>query len=147
MGDALIWACMMRKRQTWPQCSPGQASTLCSGEGDKATSPEGLLSVSVECSRRRSAKLYMSTLCSRATTILSRRSLTARTCACVHGAYALLDDTHAMIAGAYSQAHVVKIPTVLLASHLAPEAELAYAPALVIVPYHHLHRAHPSLFV
>jgi hypothetical protein len=64
---------------TCPVCRPGQARTLWSGQGDNATRPCGLLSVSVECSRRRSAKLYTRTLCSRATTILSLLSLTART--------------------------------------------------------------------
>ena len=53
---------------------------MCSGAGDSAARPCGLASVSVLCSRRRSAKLYISTLCSSATTILSRRSRTARTC-------------------------------------------------------------------
>ena len=77
---AALVASMVSRMLTWPQCKPGQATTLCSGAADSATRPLGLLAVSVECSRRRSAKLYISTLCSSATTILSRRSLTALTC-------------------------------------------------------------------
>ena len=65
---------------TWPTLMPGHASTVWSETGDRASRPAGLLRVSMECNSFRSAKLYTRTLCSSATTILSRLKRTDRTC-------------------------------------------------------------------
>ena len=65
---------------TWPACSPGHASTAASALGDSASNPLGLLSVSIACSSRRSAKLYTRQEERVATAMRSLRSFTASTC-------------------------------------------------------------------
>ena len=104
---------------TWPQCRPGQASTLCSGEAESAT------------------------------TILSRRSRTARTCARGNGCQGAL-QVPAGAARHEDYLHSGRRQHDAAVDHngsacLAAEAELPYAPALVIVPDHDLHAGQPDL--
>mmetsp|Transcript_24392 Transcript_24392/g.62012 ORF Transcript_24392/g.62012 Transcript_24392/m.62012 type:complete len:296 (-) Transcript_24392:237-1124(-) len=75
----LVWRRSYSSTRICPVCRPGHASTVDSAVEETATRPLGFARVSIWCSSLRSAKLYTRTLCSKATTMRSLRSLTART--------------------------------------------------------------------